>query len=80
MSGTPAENRLEDLRSLFDLAFRIGQSRNVFVHRLICSGIFEERIDEMLKAKRELARMSVAEGESWLSELDDKSLAELFSR
>ena len=46
-----------------DRAFRIGQTRNVFVHRFITAGSFEEKIDEMLKSKRELAELSVASGE-----------------
>ncbi len=61
-----------------DRAFRIGQAKNVFVHRLIAAGTFEERIDAMLKAKRELADMSVASGESWISRMGNEELRELF--
>jgi SNF2 family DNA or RNA helicase len=39
------------------------------VHRLITLGTFEERIDEMIKAKQELANMTVSTGESWITEL-----------
>jgi superfamily II DNA or RNA helicase len=63
-----------------DRAFRIGQTKNVFVHRLITAGSFEERIDEMLKDKRELADMSVASGESWIAKMSAQELGELFSR
>jgi len=49
-----------------DRAFRIGQQRNVMVHRLICTGTFEERIDMMLEQKKELADMTVGEGGEWL--------------
>ncbi len=49
-----------------DRAYRIGQQRNVQVHRLICTGTFEERIDMMLAQKRELADMTVGEGGAWL--------------
>jgi superfamily II DNA or RNA helicase len=63
-----------------DRAFRIGQTRNVFVHRFITLGTFEEKLDAMIKSKRELAEMSVASGESWLSRMSDKELHELFSR
>jgi uncharacterized Zn finger protein/superfamily II DNA or RNA helicase len=61
-----------------DRAFRIGQRKNVFVHRLIAAGTFEERIDAMLKSKRELADMSVASGESWISRMGNEELKELF--
>jgi SNF2 family DNA or RNA helicase len=61
-----------------DRAFRIGQTKNVFVHRLITAGSFEEKIDAMLKSKRELAEMSVATGESWISRLGTEELRELF--
>ena len=61
-----------------DRAFRIGQTKNVFVHRLITAGSFEEKIDAMLKSKRELAEMSVATGESWISRLGTDELRELF--
>ncbi|MFA6506692.1 MAG: C-terminal helicase domain-containing protein, partial [Treponemataceae bacterium] len=63
-----------------DRAFRIGQSRRVFVHRLISTGTFEEKIDAMIKSKRELADMSVASGESWLTDLSTKDLRALFRR
>ena len=61
-----------------DRAFRIGQTRKVFVHRFITAGTFEEKIDAMLKSKRELAELSVASGESWLSNMSDKELREIF--
>jgi uncharacterized Zn finger protein/superfamily II DNA or RNA helicase len=61
-----------------DRAFRIGQSRNVFVHRFITAGTFEEKIDEMLKSKSELAELSVASGESWLSRMNDDELRDIF--
>ncbi len=63
-----------------DRAFRIGQSRRVFVHRLICENTFEEKIDALIKSKRELAEMSVAAGESWLSDLSPEDLRRLFKR
>ena len=62
-----------------DRAFRIGQTRNVFVHRFITQGTFEEKLDAMIKGKRELAEMSVAAGESWLSTMSDSELRELFA-
>jgi uncharacterized Zn finger protein/superfamily II DNA or RNA helicase len=62
-----------------DRAFRIGQTRNVFVHRFITKNTFEEKIDRMLSAKRELADMTVSSGESWLARMSHEELRELFS-
>jgi SNF2 family DNA or RNA helicase/uncharacterized Zn finger protein len=63
-----------------DRAFRIGQKQNVFVHRFITRNSFEEKIDQMLGAKRELADMTVSSGESWLSRMSHAELRELFTR
>ena len=63
-----------------DRSFRIGQRRNVFVHRFISAGTFEEKLDAMIKSKRELAEMSVSSGESWLCRMSDEELEELFGR
>jgi SNF2 family DNA or RNA helicase len=60
-----------------DRAFRIGQKRNVQVHKFICTGTLEERIDEMIEAKKSLADSIVGSDESWLTELDSKSLRDL---
>ncbi len=60
-----------------DRAFRIGQTRGVMVHKLICEGTLEMRLDEMLEAKKNLARGIVGAGEGWITELDDEQLAEL---
>jgi SNF2 family DNA or RNA helicase len=62
-----------------DRTYRIGQTRNITVHRLITIGTFEGKIDEMLAAKKELAALAVAVGEKWLTELSDRELRELFS-
>ncbi|BDD11900.1 helicase (plasmid) [Fulvitalea axinellae] len=62
-----------------DRAYRIGQKNNVLVHRLICEGTFEEKIDEMIKSKKELADMAVTQGEKWIGDLDTDSLGELVS-
>ncbi|MFZ5686730.1 MAG: SNF2-related protein [Bacillota bacterium] len=61
-----------------DRTFRIGQNRTVMVHRLLSLGTFEEKINEMMSAKRELAELTVAVGESSLSELSNQELRELF--
>jgi SNF2 family DNA or RNA helicase len=52
-----------------DRAFRIGQMRRVQVHKLVCAGTLEERIDEMIAKKRGLAARVVGQGEGWLTEL-----------
>ncbi len=62
-----------------DRAFRIGQTKNVFVHRLICSGTFEEKIDAMIQTKRQISKMSISSGETWISKLSDKELKDLFT-
>ncbi|MDR1910195.1 MAG: DEAD/DEAH box helicase family protein [Spirochaetaceae bacterium] len=62
-----------------DRVFRIGQEKNVFVYRFITRNSFEEKIDLMLSAKRELAEMSVSSGESWLARMSHEELRELFA-
>jgi SNF2 family DNA or RNA helicase len=61
-----------------DRAHRIGQTRVVQVHKMVCAGTIEERIDELIAGKRELASRIVDRGvESALSELGDDELADL---
>jgi len=62
-----------------DRAYRIGQQRNVQVYKLLCAGTVEEKIDQMLEAKRDLAARVVSQGESWITELDNSELRELFA-
>jgi hypothetical protein len=62
-----------------DRAHRIGQDRTVQVYRLLAAGTIEERIDEMLTAKRALADRIVGEGETWITELSNAELRELVS-
>lgn len=61
-----------------DRAYRIGQQRKVQVHRLITRGTFEERINEMIRSKRELAEMTVGSGETWIGQLPPDELKALF--
>lgn len=61
-----------------DRAFRIGQKRNVQVHRFITSNTFEERINAMIQAKRELADLTVTSGETWIGNLSNRELQSLF--
>ena len=63
-----------------DRAFRIGQKRNVFVHRFITKNSFEEKIDAMISSKKELADMTVASGESWIAKMSSDELKALFDR
>lgn len=60
-----------------DRAFRIGQTRNVQVHKYICAGTLEEKIDELIESKKALAESVVGTDESWLTELSTDSLREL---
>ena len=62
-----------------DRAFRIGQTKNVLVYRLMNQGTLEEKIDAMIRSKRELADLSVKTGETWLGDLSDAELKELVS-
>ena len=63
-----------------DRAFRIGQTKGVLVHKLVCRGTVEERIDAILEDKRKLSR-ELLEGndEVRLTELDDRELLQLVS-
>ena len=63
-----------------DRVFRIGQKKNVFIHRFICAGTFEEKIDAMIQKKREISGMTVSSGETWISKLSDEELRSLFTR
>ncbi|MEA2491766.1 MAG: hypothetical protein QOH21_3558 [Acidobacteriota bacterium] len=62
-----------------DRAFRIGQTRSVQVHKFICGGTFEEKIDAMIEGKQELATRVVGTGEAWLTEMSNRELRELFA-
>jgi SNF2 family DNA or RNA helicase len=63
-----------------DRAYRIGQKNNVMVHRFITKNTFEERINEMIQSKKQLANMTVATGEGWIGNLSNKELQEIFKR
>src|SRR5574344_1210459 len=62
-----------------DRTYRIGQNKNVMVHRLITLGTFEEKIDAMLKTKKELANLAVYEGEKIITELSDEEIYDIFT-
>jgi SNF2 family DNA or RNA helicase len=61
-----------------DRAFRIGQKRNVLVHKFVCRGTIEERIDQLIESKRQMAEdMLSGGGEVHLTELADADLMAL---
>ncbi|KAA1243399.1 DEAD/DEAH box helicase [Aquimarina sp. RZ0] len=62
-----------------DRTFRIGQQKNVLVHRLISKGTFEEKINQMLQDKKQLANMAVSTGEKWIGDLSNDELRDLVS-
>jgi non-specific serine/threonine protein kinase len=58
-----------------DRAFRIGQKRNVLVHKFVCRGTVEERIDAMIQSKQAVAdRILHQDGEARLTEMNDEEL------
>ena len=62
-----------------DRVFRIGQKKNVQVHKFICIGTLEERIDQMIERKKELTESIIGAGEAWVTELSTDPLKEVFS-
>lgn len=62
-----------------DRAFRIGQTRNVQVHKLVCVGTLEEAIDDLIERKKMLANAVVGSGEGWLTELSTDDLRQLLT-
>ncbi|MFQ5730270.1 MAG: DEAD/DEAH box helicase, partial [Waddliaceae bacterium] len=62
-----------------DRAYRIGQKKDVQVHKFICAGTLEERIDEMIEKKKTIADTVVGTGESWLTELSTDDIKDLWN-
>jgi hypothetical protein len=62
-----------------DRAYRIGQKRSVQVHKLVCAGTVEEKVDRMLEHKRDLAAKVLGAGEKWITELGNDELRDLFA-
>lgn len=62
-----------------DRAFRIGQKKNVFVHKFVSIGTLEERIDQMIEDKKKLSSAVVGSDESWLTELDNDAFKQLIA-
>ena len=61
-----------------DRAYRIGQKNNVMVYRMITQGTFEEKVNEMIKAKKELADLTVSTGENWIGDMSNEELKDIF--
>lgn len=61
-----------------DRAYRIGQRRDVQVHKLVAKGTIEERIDEVIAGKVDLARAVMPAGEAWLTEMGFDELQRLW--
>src|ERR1019366_4591206 len=62
-----------------DRAFRIGQRKNVFVHKFVAIGTLEERIDAMIEDKKRLSSLVVGSDEGWLTELDNDTFKDLIA-
>ena len=61
-----------------DRAFRIGQTKDVMVHKLVSQGTIEEKIDQMIHSKKELAENMIGSGsEKWITELSNEELFSL---
>lgn len=62
-----------------DRAFRIGQSKDVQVHKFLCAGTLEDKIDAMIERKKDVAARVVGSGEGWLTELSNAELRQVFA-
>src|SRR5262249_6423780 len=62
-----------------DRAFRIGQRRDVQVHKYLCAGTFEEAIDELIERKVSIANSITGTSEAWITELATDELRDLFA-
>lgn len=61
-----------------DRAFRIGQTKNVLVHKFVCRGTVEEKIDQMIESKKHLSEDLLEGGaELLLTEMKDEELLKL---
>jgi non-specific serine/threonine protein kinase len=61
-----------------DRAFRIGQTKNVLVHKFVCRGTVEEKIDELIESKKQLSQELLEGGaELNLTEMKDEELLRL---
>src|SRR5262249_48918468 len=63
-----------------DRAFRIGQTKNVLVHKFVCRGTLEEKIDELIETKQQLSKDMLEGGMDFmLTEMNNEELLKLVS-
>lgn len=60
-----------------DRAYRIGQTKNIYVYKLICEGTLEERIDQLIERKKNLQKQILGHGDAWLTEMTDQEIFQL---
>jgi non-specific serine/threonine protein kinase len=61
-----------------DRAYRIGQMKDVMVHKLVASGTIEEKIDEVLSGKSELSEKVLESGAAkWITEMNNSDLLDM---
>lgn len=62
-----------------DRAFRIGQTKNVQVRKMMCVGTLEEKIDQMIEQKKQIAGSVVGTGEGWIANMSNEELREVLA-
>lgn len=62
-----------------DRAFRIGQTKNVQVRKMMCIGTLEEKIDQMIEQKKQIAGSVVGTGEGWIANMSNEELREVLA-
>lgn len=60
-----------------DRTYRIGQKKDVMVYRFLTQGTFEEKINDMLQRKKEVAELAVVQGEKWIGDLSNKEIRKI---
>jgi non-specific serine/threonine protein kinase len=61
-----------------DRAYRIGQTKNVLVHKFVCRGTVEEKIDKLIESKQQLSKDLLEGGADFLlTEMNDEDLLRL---
>ena len=57
-----------------DRAFRIGQHKNVMVHKFVAKGTIEDRINDIIESKKSLAENVIGSGENWITSLNNQEI------